>query len=252
MGNWSKFIGAGLGWALGGPIGAVAGYFIAGAVDQNAGGEINNPANRGNIVFTNIIAFMALIVKADNKIRESEKKQAMDTLSQMFRLDYQDLALSRQMFEKFLSEHIDVNELCAGFNNVADKDMKIVVMEVLFKIALSDMEFHPSEERLIEDIAEQLGFSEYEIRSMKVSYASSHGAGAKSATGSQDIRRYYDTLEIPYSASLDEIKKAYRKLMLKYHPDRFADIDPVARELINAKAAEINEAYDKVLSAKQG
>ncbi|MBU2529057.1 TerB family tellurite resistance protein [bacterium] len=251
MGNWSKFIGAGLGWAIGGPIGAIAGYFIAGAMDQNAGAELHNPANRGHIVFTNLIAFMSLIVKADNKIKESEKKSAMDILSRMFKLDHQDQALSRQMFTKFLNEHIDVDELCAGFNKIADGDMKIVLMEILFKIALSDMEFHPLEEKLIDDIASQLGFSEYEIRSMKVSYTSSHGAGAKTAGGTQDIKKYYDILELPYNASLDEIKKAYRKLMLKYHPDRFAGIDPVAHELINAKAAEINEAYNKVQSAKQ-
>ena len=61
-----------------------------------------------------------------------------------------------------------------------------------------------------------------------------------------DKKDYYDLLGIPRTASDDEIKKAFRKLARKYHPDVNRD-DPKTAE---AKFKEINEAYS-VLSNKQ-
>ncbi len=50
---------------------------------------------------------------------------------------------------------------------------------------------------------------------------------------------YYDMLGIPRNASGDAVKKAYRKLAMKYHPDR----NPKNQEWANHKFKEINEAY---------
>lgn len=52
----------------------------------------------------------------------------------------------------------------------------------------------------------------------------------------------YEVLGVPQGASEEEIKKAYRELVRKYHPDRYAD-NPLA-DLAQEKMKEINEAYE--------
>ena len=51
----------------------------------------------------------------------------------------------------------------------------------------------------------------------------------------------YEVLGVPHGASEDEIKKAYRELARKYHPDNYAN-NPLA-DLAQEKMKEINEAY---------
>ena len=52
----------------------------------------------------------------------------------------------------------------------------------------------------------------------------------------------YEVLGVPHGASDEQIKKAYRELARKYHPDNYAD-NPLA-DLAQEKMKEINEAYD--------
>ena len=60
----------------------------------------------------------------------------------------------------------------------------------------------------------------------------------------------YKVLNVPRSASDDEIKKAYRKLAMKYHPDRYQN-SPLADQAAE-KMKEINAAYDQILKERKG
>ncbi len=55
----------------------------------------------------------------------------------------------------------------------------------------------------------------------------------------------YEVLGVPHGASEDEIKRAYRELARKYHPDNYAN-NPLA-DLAQEKMKEINEAYDTLM-----
>jgi DnaJ-domain-containing protein 1 len=59
------------------------------------------------------------------------------------------------------------------------------------------------------------------------------------------LKRYYARLELPYGASLDEVKQAYRSLMKRYHPDRFQT--PEQREAATELVKALNEAYRELL-----
>jgi preprotein translocase subunit Sec63 len=67
-----------------------------------------------------------------------------------------------------------------------------------------------------------------------------------------NLKPYYDVLQVPYDAGPQEIGTAYKRLAQKYHPDKFADTDPVIQELAKGKMAEINGAYGKVMKRWAG
>ncbi len=60
----------------------------------------------------------------------------------------------------------------------------------------------------------------------------------------------YDVLGLPRNANEEQIKRAYRELAKKYHPDNFPDAS--MRELAEEKMKEINEAYDMLMRKNGG
>jgi len=62
----------------------------------------------------------------------------------------------------------------------------------------------------------------------------------------------YDVLGVPPDASQGEVDQAYRKLISQYHPDRVAGAAPELRAQAEARAAEINAAYDRIRRGRDG
>jgi len=61
----------------------------------------------------------------------------------------------------------------------------------------------------------------------------------------KDIAEYYASLEISYDSNIDQVKKAYRGLLQKFHPDKFPN-DKEKNELAVKLTQELNKAYRKI------
>jgi len=64
-------------------------------------------------------------------------------------------------------------------------------------------------------------------------------------------RDYYEVLGVPKNASESDIKKAYRKAAMKYHPDKFANSSDAEKKDAEEKFKEINEAYEILSDAQK-
>jgi DnaJ-domain-containing protein 1 len=60
------------------------------------------------------------------------------------------------------------------------------------------------------------------------------------------VAQHYANLELPYGADLDTVKKQYRRLMSRYHPDRHQQ-SPEKQETANRLAAELTRSYDALV-----
>ena len=61
---------------------------------------------------------------------------------------------------------------------------------------------------------------------------------------------YYKVLGVKNDASQDEIKKAYRRMAMKYHPDKVANAGEEIRQQATEKFRKINEAYEHIKKAR--
>ena len=114
---------------------------------------------------------------------------------------------------------------------------RLQIVHFLFGVASSDHEVHQSEINLINKIATYLNVSSQDFQSISAMFVK----------GSSSLDNYYKILEVDKKASIDEIKKSYRKLVMKYHPDKLQGVSDDIVKLANEKFLSIQEAYEKIM-----
>jgi len=111
----------------------------------------------------------------------------------------------------------------------------------LWQIAACDGDISANEDALIQLFVHHAGISPQDARFIAGHFVRQP---PERGGGSQDRHTACDTLGIPYNASMDEVKRAYRTLSQKYHPDKHANLDPDIKALTAEKFAQIKRAYD--------
>lgn len=118
--------------------------------------------------------------------------------------------------------------------------IKLEILHLLLEIAYADAEVSSSEMNAIQRIAYLLKISSSDFESLKAIYVKH-----------EDHQWAYKALEIESTASNEEIKKAYREMAKKYHPDKVNTLGEDIKKIATEKFRSINEAYE-VLKKERG
>ena len=114
-----------------------------------------------------------------------------------------------------------------------DHPSRLELIHILYGLSASDGEIHPEEVRIIQTISNYLNINRQDYESIKAMFAEDEGA-------------IYRILEVSNSDSNDEIKRAYRKMANKYHPDKVAHLGKEMQKLAEEKFKSVNNAYQKI------
>lgn len=259
MSSFTKWLFAGLGWAFGGPIGALLGYWIGKAVSPNqAFNTSDNPAfhrgpyrNTGTQQDINaaLMVLIAAVMKVDGQVKRSE----LDYVKRFLLANYgeehgkQMLKVLQQMVER----DIPIDQVCAQIKVNTDYSTRYHMVDFLFGIGGADGEFHQAEINMLRLIAQYLGISqgdytsifERHVGSGNSGYSGYSGHSGRTGNSSYD-KDPYRVLGIDSAATDDEVKKAYRRMAMKYHPDRVAGMSEEMQRNAAEQMKEINQAYE--------
>jgi DnaJ like chaperone protein len=114
-----------------------------------------------------------------------------------------------------------------------DYSSRLLLLQYLFGVALADGKHHPSEVELIHSIAINLGIDQKEFESIKAMYI-------------KETNSAYKILEIEATATNDEVKKAFREMAKKYHPDKVGHLGEDVKKTAEAKFTNLNAAYEAI------
>ena len=233
MGKFAKWIAGGLGWAFLGPIGGLIGFGIGSIFDNASGQQIaaGGRQTTSGAFAMSLLVLVAAVMKADNKILRSELDYVKKFFLQNFGDDTSQEAIV--MLRDLLKQEIPVQDVCQQIKQNLDYSSRLQLVHFLFGIAKADGEVHASEQKIIELITGSLGISSKDKDSIKSMFVPQTDAA-------------YKILEIDRTASDDEIKKAYRKMAKKFHPDKVSHLGEDFRKVANEKFKKVNEAYEKI------
>ncbi len=236
MGKFAKWIGGGLGFVFGGPIGALLGFFIGSFVDsttvirEETGGQRVYRTTPGDFGVS-LVVLIAAVMKADGKVLKSE----LDYVKRFFLAQFGPGTAQEalQMLRDLLRKDIPLNDVCNQIRNNMDYSSRLQLIHILYNISAADRRFEKAETEMIRNIAGMLGISTGDYESIRNMFVPATDAA-------------YRILEVERSATDEELKKAYRRMALKYHPDKVSHLGEEFRKTAEEKFKAVNEAWDKI------
>jgi DnaJ like chaperone protein len=249
-----KLIGIFSGYFIFGFIGALIGLFIGSVIDRvrryGSGGA--NPLQnllRQTVFLETVFISMGKLAKADGHVSQDEINHVEEFMQKLgMTPDHRQRAIA--LFKQGADPAFDIAPAYQRFMSICGhtKNLKQVLLVYLIVMAVADGQMHPAEEALLSDIAQRLGYDQATFRHMlDMVLNQTHFAGGQVSSASA-LEDAYKALGVSRDSSDQEIKRAWRKLMSQYHPDKLMG-QGVPEDMIamaTEQAKEIQLAYDLI------
>ena len=237
MSGFGKFIGGGLGFVLGGPVGALIGFALGSLLSS---GEAITTTTTQRIGRTSegdfkmsLLVLMACVMKADGHVDKAElavvKKFLVANFGEQGALD------ALHILKNLLDQNINETDVATQIGMNLNYSSKLELLHLLFQIAYADGEIVASELNTIQRISTIFRIDRLDFDSMKAPFMKK-----------VDRDWAYKALEIEPTATNDEIKKAYRSMAKKFHPDLVNELGEDVKKSATEKFRSINEAYESL------
>ncbi len=232
MAKFGKWIGAGLGWTFGGPLGAILGFAFGSFLDISGSDVLSEgrKTTTGDFVVS-LLTLVAAVMKADGKVLKSELDYVKRYFVQVFGNDSALEAI--RMLKNILEQEIPLRDVCIQIKQRMDYSSRLQLMHFLFGIAEADGKIDPSELNVINEIADYIGINYADMESLKNMFVKSSEWA-------------YKVLEVEPNASDEDVKTAYRKQAVMHHPDKVSYLGEEIKHQANEKFQKINEAYEAI------
>jgi DnaJ like chaperone protein len=235
MSIWGKISGAAAGAMVGGPVGALLGV-VAGhvLVDRPANAAAALAPSDPGVAFTiAMIALSAKMAKADGAVTRDE----IETFDRLFRVPQSEKTNVHRVFNLARRDTAGYEAYASQIARLYANNPALLedIMDGLFEIAKADGVFHPGEAAFLERVAEIFGFAPNEYRRIR-------------ATHFKDAADPYVILGVAFTATEEEIRRTYRRLVRENHPDSLIarGVPEEFVKLATDKLSAINNAFDTI------
>lgn len=234
--GFGKWIAGALGWAMFGPIGGILGFYFASRVEklseaavQQAEEQSWNQGQRNSFLMS-LLVLSAAVIKADGKTTSQE----LATLRSFFARNFGPQAGNEasEIVTDIISKDFNLYEVCSQIRSCMDYSQRLQLYHYLVSLGACDG-LHQREIDILETIATYIGLSKSEADSIFAQFRPSNDSN-------------YRILEISPNATNDEVKKAYRKMAIKYHPDKVATLGEDVQKAAEEKFKAISQAYEAI------
>lgn len=236
-----RWVAAFIGYALFRFPGALLGFVIGSFIDQLNSGKSrvvysSSRSVSGSDFELQLLSLCAVVIKADGVVSPSE----MNYVQRYFIQTYGPTR-AQMIFKTFNTvvdkKEISAKSICSQLNQTAPYSLRLQLLHFLFSIANADGNVSRLELEKLTEIASYLQIKTLDYRSVKAMFVAS-------------TSQAYEILEIDKSASDVEVKKAYREMAKKYHPDRVNTEDEAIKKGAEEKFKKVQQAYESIVKER--
>lgn len=181
---------------------------------------------------TMLMALSAAVMKADGKVLKAELNYVKTFFNQQFGPQFSQQHL--QTLKRFLdTNEIPLQKICGDIRMRMQPEVRVQLLHYMFGIANADGDVSPEEIRVIGSIAEMLGVGRSDFESVKNMFY-------------RDVDSDYRVLGLEPTATDEEVKKAYRQMAIKFHPDKVAQMGEEYQKGAKEKFQKIQDSYEAI------
>lgn len=241
MTSFGKWIGAVLGWVFTGHlIGALIGFAIGTIYDNtkvmryDGGGGMpygSSYYTRPQGFTMSLLVLSAAVMRADDSVKKAE----LDYVKRFFikQFGVEETKEHMKTLRELMEKEIPLYEVCERIRGNIQYASRLQLLHYLYGIAKADGRVERSEVGVIEQIASYLGIDQQDMESIRAMFY-------------EDTESAYKVLEVDPNATNEEVKKAYRKMAVKYHPDKVSHEGEKVATAAKEKFQKVQEAYEKI------
>ena len=146
MRNFGKWLGGGLGWVVGGPMGGLWGLLVGSMFDSTT--EQSSTYTTRTVRTTkgdlgmSLLVLVAAVMKADGKVVKSE----LDYVKQFFvrQFGQESARQALMMLKDIIKQDILVRDICVQISRNMDYSSRLQLLHLLFNVSIADSKIHPS------------------------------------------------------------------------------------------------------------
>ncbi len=237
-----KWLGAIIGFSFRGFIGGILGFLAGSFLDNLMGGDSRRPRSvfddltRQSVspadFELNLLSLCSIVIKADGQVSQRE----LDYVRQYFLSTYgkeKANAIFRTFNDVIKKREVSAQRICQYLNQRTRYEVRLQLVHFLFGIAQADGQVSAAEIAKLKELASFLRIGKVDFESIMAMFV-------KSAD------KAYKILEIQKTATDDEVKKAYRNMAKKYHPDKVITENEAIKKGAEEKFKEVQKAYETI------
>ena len=235
-----KWVAAAIGYSFLRFPGAILGFMVGGFFEHLTKNSVqlrrSSYAINPETFQLNLLALSALIIKADGKIEQRELDFVRSFFIGQYGKERAD-SIFRNFNTQIKKEAQRLDQLTQVFVQQTAYETRLQILHFLFGIANADGHVSNVELEKLSQIASGMRLRLPDFESIKAMFV-------------KNTDNAYKILEIESNASQDDIKKAYRRMAKKYHPDKLRGQDPAMIKGAEEKFREVQKAYETLIRIK--
>ncbi len=229
--SYAKWVGGGLGWAFGGPIGGILGFMFGSMFDGMNSGKYEYGKTQTGDFAVSLLVLTAAVMKADGTAKKSELNYVRRFYENNFGAERAGQYV--KMLGELLKQELDVQQVGHQIGQFMDYSSRMMLLQYLFGISQADGDYHPKEVEMVHLISGYMGIGQKDYESIKAMFIKDTGSA-------------YLILEVSPDVTDEELKKAYRELAKKHHPDKVAHLGVEVKKAAEEKFTKLNAAYEAI------